>query len=77
MEELKIYLEDSREVVRLKERIAELEEELGKAQEEVRKLGFRYRCESVVNQELVDLCRVNGVKFRPALQSRPWDDTPF
>jgi len=77
LEELKIYLEDSREVTALRERIIELEGELVKAQDEARKLEFRYRCESVVNQELVDLCRQHGVKFRPALAARPWEDSPF
>ncbi len=77
MEELKIYLEDSREVSRLKARVAELEGELARSREETRTAEFRYRCESVVNQELLDLCREHGVRYRPSLKSRPWgDDVP-
>lgn len=33
---------------------------------------YMYRCEVVVNGELVDLCRANGIRFREALKERPW-----
>lgn len=72
MEEITIYLEDARRVRDLEAQVARLEGELAAAREEVRVLEFRYRCESVVSQELADLCREHGVKVRPALGKRPW-----
>lgn len=77
MEELTIYLEDGRRVRELTERVAVLEGEKARLEERVRDLEFKYRCESVVNMELADLCREHGVKFRPGLAARPWgEDSP-
>lgn len=53
---------------------AALEGENRRLSEELRDVSFRYRCESVVNLELLDLCREHGVKYRPSLALRPWED---
>lgn len=76
MEEMTIYLEDGRRVKALEAKIAALEAETASLREENRVLGFRYRCESVVNMELLDLCREHGVKCRPSLGKRPWEEPP-
>lgn len=74
MEELKIYLEDSGRVKDLEARVAGLEGENASLIAEVRRLEFKFRCESIVNAELVDLCRAEGVDIRPALKRRPWEE---
>ena len=73
MQEMTIYLEDSRRVRELESRIQSMEKENADLTAEVRKLEFWYRCESVINTELIDLCREKGVNFRPALMRRPWE----
>lgn len=72
----KIYVEDARRVRDLETRVAALEGENAALMEEVKRLEFKYRCESVVNLELTDLCRSHGVDFRPALKRRPWEEMP-
>lgn len=75
MQEMTIYLEDGRRVKALEAQVAALEAEAAALREEKRVLEFRYRCESVVNMELLDLCREHGVKYRPSLVDRPWGDS--
>lgn len=74
MEELTIYLEDGRRIQELTAKVVALEGEKMRLEELVRNLEFKYRCESVVNMELSDLCREHGVKFRPGLLARPWGE---
>lgn len=76
VQEMTIYLEDGRRVKALEAQVAALEAEAAALREEKRVLEFRYRCESVVNAELLDLCREHGVKYRPSLKGRPWEDAP-
>ena len=73
MEELTIYLEDARRVRELEAQLAALERENARLAEELRVVSFRYRCETVVNLELQDLCRAHGVAYRPSLAARPWE----
>lgn len=74
MQEVTIYLEDGRRIRELEARVEQLEGEAARLREENRQLAFRYRCECVVNMELTDLCREKGVKYRPSLALRPWED---
>lgn len=74
MEELTIYLEDGRRIRELEGKVAELEREASRLREELRRVEFMYRCETVVNLELVDLCREHGIRYRPGLALRPWED---
>lgn len=77
MEEVTVYLEDGRRIRELTAQVVALEGEKMALEERVRNLEFKYRCESVVNMELTDLCREHGVKFRPGLVARPWGgDSP-
>ena len=60
------------EVLALRVEVARLKAEGEAAKAAYNHLEYQFRCESVINQELVDLCRENGVNFRPALNARPW-----
>ena len=70
--ELQVTVKTDDEVLALRRRIAELEALLGKERAARNQVEFRYRCECVVNAELVDLCRSHKVDFRAALRQRPW-----
>lgn len=67
-----VTLEPSDEVKALRARVAALEEETARLKAERDRVEYKYRCEVVVNGELVDLCRAHGVAFRPALNQRPY-----
>ena len=74
MEPLEIHVRVSPddEVLALRARVAELEAEAARQGEAYRDLEFRYRCETLINTELVDLCKEHKVPFREALRQRPW-----
>ena len=54
------------------DRLAELEAQAEAARAERDRLEYKYRCESLINTELIDLCKREGVPFREALTRRPW-----
>lgn len=54
--------------------VKDLERQLAEAKAQANRAEYRYRCECVINTELQDLCRANGIKFRAALMQRPWAD---
>ena len=54
------------------EQVAELEAQAEAARAERDRLEYKYRCESLINTELIDLCKREGVPFREALTRRPW-----
>lgn len=56
----------------LRARVAELEAQAEAARAERDRLEYKYRCESLINTELIDLCKREGVPFREALTRRPW-----
>lgn len=56
----------------LRPRVAELEAQAEAARAERDRLEYKYRCESLINTELIDLCKREGVPFREALTRRPW-----
>ena len=74
MEPLEIHVRVSPddEVLALRARVAELEAQAAQRKREYDSLEYRYRCETLVNTELVDLCREHKVPFREALKARPW-----
>lgn len=70
--EVHVILRTDDEVLNLRARIAELEAALEEQKAAYHRVEYMYRCECVINQELVDLCRASNVNFRPALERRPW-----
>lgn len=65
---------DAQEVLELRNRILDLEAENARLSESVRSLEYQYRCECLINMELVDLCRDNGIKIRRPLVGRHKED---
>ncbi len=70
--EVHVTLRTDDEVQALRARVAELEAALEAERAAYRRVEYKYRCESIINQELVDLCRASNVKLRPGLGRRPW-----
>lgn len=60
------------EILALRARIGALETALEAAQAAYNQVEFRFRCETMVNAQLVDLCREAGVKYRDSLLARPY-----
>ena len=68
--EIHVRLSPDDEVLALRARVAELEAQADRAERD--RLEYKYRCESLINTELIDLCKREGVPFREALTRRPW-----
>ena len=69
--EIHVRLSPDDEVLALRARVAELEAQAEAARAERDRLEYKYRCESLINTELIDLCKREGVPFREALTRRP------
>lgn len=67
--EIHVRVSPDDELQALRARVKVLE---AKLEGESARAEYKYRCEVVVNGELVDLCRANGIRFREALKERPW-----
>lgn len=70
---LQVTVKTDDEVLQLRGKVMELEARIAELGAELNRLEYRYRCECIINAELVDLCRANHVPFRAALQARPFD----
>ena len=70
--EIHVRVSPDDEVLALRAKVAELEGKLEAERQRANTAEFRHRCESIINQELTDLCRKNGIKYRPSLENRPW-----
>ena len=70
--EIHVRLSPDDEVLALRARVAELEAQAEAARAERDRLEYKYRCESLINTELIDLCKREGVPFREALTRQPW-----
>lgn len=68
--EIAVTLKTDDEILSLRARVCQLEAEMVAAQGRYNALEFSYRCECLVNAELVDLCRASNVKYRPSLVGR-------
>ena len=69
--ELFVRLSPSDEVMQLRADVAHLEERLDQLRKEYNRTEFLYRCEVMINSQLVDLCREHGIRFHPAMFQRP------
>lgn len=70
--EVHVILKTDDEILALRAKVAELEAALAAEKAERNRAEYMFRCESLINSELVDLCRTHKVKFRPSLERRPW-----
>lgn len=59
---LEVVVTTSDEVLALRARVAELEATINGLRSEYNRLEYLYRCESIINQRLLDRCREQNVK---------------
>lgn len=57
---------------RLRNENLELQERLNSLQTELDRAQYLFRCESVLNNKLVDLIRENGIALGPEVFQRPY-----
>ncbi len=55
------------ELVALREQLADMKKRLETLQAEYNKTEYRFRCETVINNRLIDFCRENGLRIDPAI----------
>lgn len=67
MRKVQIYLEPSKKIVELEQRIEKLEKELAEQKKNYKTLEQSYIYEVECNLLLVDLLKANGIQFRPQL----------
>ena len=67
-----IELQESALVKFLPEQLWDTRAALAASQEAQRQAEYKLRNEQAVNMELIDLCKVNGIKFRKALDISTW-----
>lgn len=61
----------SDEVQALRKQVSDLTLQLSDLQAKYNRVEFLYRCETLVNARLVDMCHDKGIKVPPSLYSRP------
>lgn len=60
------------EVLSLREQVQSLTEALSGLRKEYTRAEYLYRCETVINSRLVDVCRSHGIKLEASFFSRPY-----
>lgn len=69
--EVNVHITPSDEVQKLRDSVADIQKRLDSLQADYNRVEYYYRCESLVNMELIDLCRKHGVEVRPSMLHRP------
>lgn len=67
---LQLTVSPSDELSRLRAEVDQLRSQLGKSEEQLRKVEFLLGCETRVNGELNDLLREHGIQYRQVLRDR-------
>lgn len=68
---LSVSLTDSAEVQLLKGQVSDLQSELDSLRELYNRTEYLYRCEVLVNMELLDLCKLHKIPVRRSMFDRP------
>lgn len=68
---LEVSVTPSDEVQRLRTRVHELETELNALQSSYNRVEYLYRCEVLVNAQLLDHCKDRGLRVPKRLYQRP------
>lgn len=68
---LSVSVRDDEEVKALRDKVAELEALTEGLRAEYNRLEFQFRCETLINAQITDFCRVEGVKLPRRLFKRP------
>lgn len=69
--ELSVRLSPSDEVMQLRTDVSRLEDQVDQLRQAYNRTEFLYRCEVMINTQLVDLCREHGIRLHPAMFQRP------
>lgn len=69
--ELSVRLSPSDEVMQLRSDVSRLEDQVVQLRQAYNRTEFLYRCEVMINTQLVDLCREHGIRLHPAMFQRP------
>ncbi len=72
---LSVSLKEDEEVQRLREEISVLQARNSTLQIELDRAQYLFRCESILNNQLVDLCRQHGIKLDSSFFARPYSET--
>lgn len=68
---VEVVLTQSDLVLDLRAQIAELKRQLDELRQAYNRVEYLHRCETIVNMELVDLCKAYGIRIRPSMFQRP------
>lgn len=60
------------EVLSLRQQVQTLTESLAALRRDFTHTEYLYRCETVINNRLVDVCRAHGIKLEASFFSRPY-----
>lgn len=71
---IRVSLRSDEEIIALRNQVAMLSESVQRLQRDVDRAEYHFRCESVLNNALVDLCREHGIKIEPSFFKRPYSD---
>lgn len=71
---LSISVKEDEEVQRLREEVSALQARNSALQSELDRAQYLFRCESILNNSLVDLCRKHGIELNAAFFQRPYSD---
>lgn len=71
---LSISLKEDEEVKRLREENEQLLSRINQLQQQINRTEYLFRCESTLNNNLVDLCRQHGIKIDKAFFNRPYSE---
>lgn len=69
---LDVTLTTSDEVLALRQQASELASQVQELRAQLNRAEYLYRCETVINTRLVDLCRSQGVAVPKQLYERPY-----
>ena len=72
---LKVHIvhEEAAKVKGLRRELDKIRDELVEVRRRYQALEVKYGYEIHVNSELIDLCRLHGIKYRPGLDIANWD----
>lgn len=70
---LSVTVTESAEVAALRQTVKDLNERLNKLQSEYNRLEYLYRCETLVNLQIIDIAREEGVNIPKRLKDHKSD----
>lgn len=71
---LSVSIKEDEEVQRLKAENEALRARILTQQSELERVSYRFRCESILNNSLVDVCRAHGIQLDQAFFARPYSE---